>query len=369
MSERPADLGFRWPAEWDEHAATWIAWPHQRADWPGKFAAIPWVFAEIVRHLHRSEPVGILAPTEAAVGRIRGLLARCGIDLERVQLVVCPTDRCWLRDSGPIFVRSLTTGEVAVTAWGFNAWAKYVNWRLDAKVPDFMQRHLRLKGWRPCLGARRVVLEGGSIDGNGRGCLLTTEQCLLSDVQARNPGFRRQDYERVFADYLGASKVLWLGRGIVGDDTHGHVDDVARFVGPRTVVAALEDDPRDDNYGPLRENFERLQGMADQEGRKLEVVPLPMPEPVWFAGQRLPASYVNFYIANQCVLVPTFNDPRDRKALGILSELFPERKVVGIHAVDLVWGLGTLHCLTQQQPLAGGLATPPAGGVATDGGV
>src|SRR5262249_6239395 len=211
--------------------------------------------------------------------------------------------------------------------------------------------------WRaapPTASGRRVVLEGGGVDGNGAGLLLTTEECLLSDVQARNPGLSREDLEQVFADYLGVKKTLWLGRGIAGDDTHGHVDDLARFVGPRTVLTAVEDDPADENFGPLRENRERLRGMTDQDGRPLAGVELPMPDPVVFAGQRLPASYANFYIANTRVLVPTFNDPADRRALGILADLFPGRTVVGIHAVDLVWGLGTLHCLTQQQPAGQG---------------
>jgi len=204
-----------------------------------------------------------------------------------------------------------------------------------------------------------VVLEGGSIDVNGAGLLMTTEECLLSDVQARNPGFTHADYEQVFADYLGVRKVLWLGKGIAGDDTHGHADDLARFVGPRTVVTVVEDDPADANYGPTHENFERLMGMTDLDGRRLDVIALPMPDPVVFCGQRLPASYANFYIANDRVLVPTFNDVTDRIALGSLGDLFRDRKVIGIHAVDLVWGLGTLHCLTQQQP-----AGTPASGVA-----
>lgn len=345
----PADLGFRMPAEWEPHAATWIAWPHQRDDWPGKFAAIPWVYAEIVRHLHHSERVGILVQDESAAARLSRLLRKCDIDLSQIDLIACPTDRCWTRDSGPIFVTA-PSGQVALTAWRFNAWAKYPNWQQDQAVPHHIQKHLNLRAWQPRLGARRIVLEGGSIDVNGRGCLLTTEECLLGEVQQRNPGLERRDYEQLFADYLGVHKVIWLGRGIVGDDTHGHVDDLARFVGPRTVVTVVEDNPDDENYTPLQENLERLRGATDQNGAKLEVVPLPMPEPIVFAGQRLPASYANFFIANDRVLVPTFNDSNDRVALGILAELFAGRTVVGIHAVDLVWGFGTLHCLTQQQP-------------------
>jgi agmatine deiminase len=350
MSQPPAALGYRMPAEWEPHEATWIAWPHNRHDWPGKFGAVPWAYAEIVRHLHQSEQVHVLVNDERGERHARAALDRAGVDPARVRFFRFPTDRVWTRDYGPIFVTG-PDGSVGVTDWMFNGWAKYPNWQRDHAVP--LQAHLALGGryWQARVGERPVVLEGGSIDVNGQGLLLTTEECLLGDVQQRNPGFTRQDYEKVFADYLGVKKVLWLGRGIAGDDTHGHVDDLARFVGPRTVVAVVEDSPADANYVPLRENLERLRGLAD-----LEVVPLPMPAPVAFEGQRLPASYANFYVANDRVLVPTFNDPNDCKALGILADLFPGREVVGIHAVDLVWGLGTLHCLTQQQPRAA--ATP-----------
>ncbi len=340
---------WRMPAEWEPHAATWIAWPHEAADWPDKFAAIPWVYAEIVRHLRQSEQVCIEVNDPAAEEQVRRLLGRCGIDLSLITFYAFPTDRVWVRDHGPIFVRD-RDGGLAVMDFGFNAWAKYDNWQRDDAVPAQVARSLGLPHVEPNWHGRRVVLEGGSIDVNGAGLLLTTEECLLSPIQARNPGLGRDDMEQVFATYLGIGKVLWLNRGIAGDDTHGHIDDLARFVGPRTVVAVVEDNPADENYRPLQENLDRLRGMTDQEGRPLEVVPLPMPSPVVFDGQRLPASYANFYIANDRVLVPTFNDPQDRAALGILAEVFPGRKVVGIHAVDLVWGLGTLHCLTQQQP-------------------
>jgi agmatine deiminase len=349
MSTRPASLDYRMPAEWEPHEATWIAWPHQRSDWPGKFPAIPWVYAEIVRHLHRSENIHILVNDDRAERRARRTLEQCGIDLARLRFFPFPTDRVWARDYGPIFVVA-GDGSRGITDWMFNAWAKYPNWQRDNAVP--YQVHAALGGpyWQVRVGERPVVLEGGSIDVNGQGLLLTTEECLLSPVQARNDWLSRAELEKVLADYLGAGKVLWLNRGIAGDDTHGHVDDLARFVGPRTVVAAVEDNPADENYQPLQENLERLAGMTGLDGRPLEVVRLPMPGPVVFDGQRLPASYANFYIANDRVLVPTFNDPKDRKALGVLAELFPDRTVVGIHAVDLVWGLGTLHCLTQQQP-------------------
>lgn len=342
----------RMPAEWAGHAATWIAWPHQRADWPGKFEAIPWVYAEIVRQLHVSEPVCILVNDGRAEARARQVLARLPLDGERIRFVRIRTDRVWTRDYVPLFITG-TSGEVALTCWHFNGWAKYPNWQNDAAVPRRLSKLLGLPAWEPAFAGRPVVLEGGSIDVNGQGLLLTTEECLLSPIQARNPDLERAGLERLFADYLGIQKVLWLGRGLAGDDTHGHVDDLARFVNEHTIVAVVEENPADDNFEPLRENLERLRGLTDLDGRHFEIVPLPMPAPVYFDGHRLPASYANFYIANDRVLVPTFNDPHDRKALATLAGLFPGRTVAGIHAVDLVWGLGTLHCLTMQQPAGG----------------
>jgi agmatine deiminase len=349
-NDTPAALGYRMPAEWEPREATWLAWPHRHADWPGKFGPIPWVYTEIVRHLHRGEAVRILANDARTESRARGQLRRAGVDLGRVEFFPILTDRVWIRDYGPYFVRD-AAGTIAATDWGFNGWAKYDDWRRDDAAAAQIVSRLGVRSWRPEVAGRRVILEGGSIDVNGAGLLLTTEECLLSPVQERNPGLTRGDYERLFADYLGVDKVLWLGRGIVGDDTHGHVDDLARFVGPRTVVTVVEDDPADENYTPLQENLERLKSMTDVDGRPLKVVPLPMPAAVYFRNQRLPASYANFYIASGLVLVPTFNDAADRLALGTLAELFPDRRVIGIHAVDLVWGLGTLHCLSQQQPV------------------
>jgi agmatine deiminase len=342
------------PAEWEPHEATWIAWPHNRRDWPGKFAPIPWVYADIVRHLHTGEIVRILVNDAAAEKGVRRILTRSDVDLRRIEFFRIPTDRVWTRDYGPMFVVS-ANGELGINNWRFSGWAKYDNWRRDDKVAAHVARRL---GIRRLLAPTRnglrntpvVVLEGGSIDVNGAGCLLTTEECLLGDVQARNPGMTRADYEQVFARHLGIRKTLWLNRGIAGDDTHGHIDDLARFVAPSRVAIAVETDPADPNYAPLQENLRLLRGMSDHEGRQLEIVTLPMPRPIVFDGQRLPASYANFYIGNEKVLVPTFNDPADRTALGILADLFPRRTVVGIHALDLVWGLGTLHCMTQQQP-------------------
>jgi len=344
------------PAEWEPHAATWLAWPHEPRDWPGKLAPIPWVYGEVVRHLANHERVRILSHDAAVEGRARALLRRVGVDPGRVDFLRAPTDRSWTRDTCPLFVRD-AAGEVAVTNWRFNGWAKYPNHKRDDALPDRIARRYRLRQWKPTVEVAgkpwRVVLEGGAVDVNGAGTLLATEECLLDSVQARNPGLSRQELEAVLAEHLGTRKVIWLGRGIAGDDTHGHVDDLCRFVDETTVVLADEPNPADANHAPLRENRERLEGATTADGRRLRVVALPMPAPVTLDGVRLPASYANFYIANGVVLVPTFNDPNDRAALGTLAELFPTRTVVGIHAVDLVWGLGTLHCMTQQEPRSG----------------
>jgi agmatine deiminase len=352
----PRELGYRMPAEWDRHEATWLAWPHNPEDWPGKFQTIPWVYAEIVRLLSPRERVNILVNDAKAESGALRILARAGAMLEQLSFHRWPTDRVWTRDSGPIFVRDLA-GRVAVTNWHFNAWAKYSDWHLDDEVPGRVAALLEMPEWQPSVDVsdglkRRLVLEGGSIDANGAGTLLTTEECLLSEVQERNPGVGREKLEQALHDFLGIDKVIWLGRGIAGDDTHGHVDDISRFVGPDTIVTAVERDTRDANHEPLAENLQRLKAARNSDGKQLTVVELPLPRPVVFRGQRLPASYANFYIANDLVLVPTFNDPNDRVALNVLAEVFPDREVVGIHSVDLVWGLGTLHCMTQQQPVA-----------------
>ncbi|MDQ2711941.1 MAG: agmatine deiminase family protein [Acidobacteriota bacterium] len=345
----PSTLGFRMPAEWDRHEATWLAWPHEESDWPGKFEPIRWVYGEIVRHLSRHESVRILVQNTDAEQDARKVLEACHVQMETVDFFTIPTDRSWTRDFCPIFVRN-SLGCRGVLNWLFNGWAKYENSHADSAVPRLLADRLELQLWIPRFEGYRIVLEGGSIDVNGAGTILTTEECLLSDVQARNPGMRRAAYQQVFRDYLGALHTLWLRSGIAGDDTHGHVDDLARFTDACTVAVASEDDPHDDNFEPLRENLALLREMHDQDGRPLRIETLPMPEPVFFEGQRLPASYANFYIANSVVLVPTFNDPSDRIALNKLSELFPTRKVVGIASTDLVFGLGTLHCMTQQQP-------------------
>jgi agmatine deiminase len=346
------------PAEWEPHAATWLAWPHHARDWPGKFGAIPWAFAEIVRAIARSERVRLIVKDAVHEAAAKRALAKAGAPLAQIDFFRAATDRGWARDMGPIFLVRERGGarEVGATSWRFDGWAKYPNWRRDDSAKDRILARLGLPTWQPALDGRRVVLEGGAIDVDGEGTLLATEECLLSEVQARNPALGRDGTERVLRDFLGAEQVVWLGDGIAGDDTHGHVDDLARFVRPGVVVLAAEDDPRDANYRALAENRERLQGARDAKGRALEVVPLPMPAPLFFDDTRLPASYLNFYVTNVAVLVPTFNDPKDRVALGRLAELFPGRSVVGIHAVDLVWGFGTLHCLTQQEPAPGALA-------------
>jgi agmatine deiminase len=338
------------PAEWEPHAATWLAWPHHHGDWPGKFEPIPWVYAEIIRNLARHEPVELIVNDAAAERKGRTLLDRANALSANVRFHRWPTNRGWLRDSACIFVKG--NSELLATNFRFNAWAKYSNYRHDEKIGSLMANVAGVQEIRPLSKNARVVLEGGSIDVNGCGTLLTTEECLLSKVQQRNPGMSRKDYEKIFADYLGTPNVIWLGRGIFGDDTHGHVDDLTRFVSPDTVVTMVESNPKDVNHKPLRDNLRRLQAARDQAGKALNIVELPMPGAVIFEERRLPASYANFYIANGIVLVPVFNDADDRIALNTLAELFPTREVVPIYSGDLVWGLGTLHCMTQQQPAA-----------------
>ncbi|MEP7362548.1 MAG: agmatine deiminase family protein [Acidobacteriota bacterium] len=337
-------MQFRMPAEWETHEATWLAWPHERSDWPRKFAPVPWVYGEFVRYVSLHERVRILVMDAAERKRVEGVLRKCGVDLAAIDFYLRPTDRSWTRDFCPIFVHD-DRGRTAVTDWIFNGWAKYPNHKRDNAIPRWLAGRLKMERVEP-----GMVLEGGSIDVNGAGLLLTTEECLLSPVQARNPGKTREDVEAAFTKYLGVKKTLWLNRGIAGDDTHGHVDDLARFTDERTIVTVVESDKADENFEPLRENLKLLRAMRDLQGQPFRVATLPMPKPVYFDGQRLPASYANFYIANRHVLVPVFNDPNDRVALNTLAKLFPARTVVGIYCGDLVLGLGTLHCMTQQQP-------------------
>ncbi|PYX55721.1 MAG: agmatine deiminase [Acidobacteria bacterium] len=375
-------LRYRMPAEWEPHESTWLAWPHYRNDWPGKFEPIPWVYAEIIRHLTPHERVDLIVNDAASEKRARKTLKQANAFSENIRFHRWPTDRVWTRDSGCTFVDcgagalaresreaqqsgygdavrkkkepSAPVDTLGAIKWGFNAWAKYPNWRKDEKIGSLMARTAGVKEvhptFGPTFGKDRVVLEGGSIDVNGQGTLLTTEECLLSKVQQRNPGMKREDYEETFADYLGIKKVIWLGSGITGDDTHGHVDDITRFVAPDTIVTMTESNPRDSNYQPLQENLRRLKSSTDQDGNPFQIIQLPMPSPLVFEGRRLPGSYGNFYIANSVVLVPVFNDPNDRIALNILADLFPAREIVGIYSGDLIWGFGAMHCMTQQQP-------------------
>ena len=368
----------RFPAEWESHRATWLAWPHYRDDWPGKFEPIPLVYAEIIRHLARHERVELIVNNATNERNARKVLDRANALSGNVRFHHWPTDRVWMRDSGCTFVKcgagaparenwkghdssradavikkkgSSTPDTRLAIHWRFNAWAKYQNYKQDGKIGGLMAKSADAQVLQPIFGKRQVVLEGGSIDSNGHGTLLTTEECLLSKVQQRNAGMKREDYEKLFSKFLGIKNVIWLGSGIAGDDTHGHVDDVTRFVAPDTVVTAVESNSDDPNYEPLRENARRLREATDHNGKPLAIVELPMPGPVIFEKRRLPASYANFYIANGLVLVPVFNDPNDRIALDILADLFPDREVVGIYSGDLIWGFGAMHCMTQQQPL------------------
>jgi len=345
VEKTPNALGYKRNPEWAPHEATWIGWPHHSGDWPGKFSPIPWVFAEMVRHLSRGEKVHLLVKDEKHKADAIRRLAKVGVDFDQIRFFVVPTDRGWTRDFGPLFIQN-EQGEVAISRFRFNAWANYPNYHLDDDAPEVLAKALKMKVFRPECRQKPVVLEGGAIEVNGGGVMMTTEECLLHPtIQVRNPGMTTQDWERVFKDQFGVNEVLWLGNGIVGDDTHGHIDDFARFVSKDTVLLCQELDPNDPNYNTLEDNRERLEG-------RFNIIRLPMPDPLIFDGTRVPASYGNFYIGNEAVLVPTFNDAKDRIALGIIADCFPDRRVVGIHAVDLIWGFGAIHCLTNDQPQA-----------------
>jgi agmatine deiminase len=341
------------PAEWEPHEATWLAWPHHPTDWPDKLDTIRWVYTEMVRKVSLGEIVRMLVISRAERDSAARYMARAGADGSRVEFIAHPTNRSWTRDSGPVFVRRSrrAASETAIVHFHFNAWAKYRDWSKDRRVPETAARRLGKRLFEARWKDRPLILEGGGIDVNGRGTLVTTEECYLSpDVQVRNPGLSRRDYETAFRRYLGAANTLWLAGGVAGDDTHGHVDDICRFVNARTMVLIKEDNAAAPHYRTLAENWERARDFRLEDGSKPEVISLPIPGPLYFDGDRLPASYANFYISNRAVIVPTFNDPADRTALGILAELFPDREVVGVHAVDLILGFGSLHCLTQQQP-------------------
>jgi agmatine deiminase len=361
----PAALGYSMPAEWAPHAATWLGWPHNESDWPNKIDTIRWVYGEMVRKITQGEVVRLLVRSQAEAKFAASYLQRAHCDLQKVQFVVHPTNRGWTRDSGPIHVtRKAERGarktkpqapyldsDKAIVHFHFNAWAKYSNWQLDTKVPETAAALLKRPLFDAQFKGRKFVIEGGGIEVNGRGTLLTTEECYQhKTIQVRNPGMTKAQYDEQFKKYLGVTNVLWLVAGPVGDDTHGHIDDICRFTDPKTLVLIKETNKQDPNYQPLAENWERIKDLRLEDGSKPEVIALPMPAPLYYKNWRLPASYANFYIANSCVIVPTFNDPNDRLALGILGDLFKDRPVIGIHAVDLVLGFGSLHCLTQQEP-------------------
>ena len=353
-----AESGYAMPAEWEPHAATWLAWPHHQADWPGKMETIRWVYGEMARKISPGEILRLLVRHPAEQKLAASYLQRAGCDLKNVEFIIHPTNRGWMRDTGPIFVKrspksktQSPKSETAIVHFHFNAWAKDNHWRKDRKIPEMAARLLGKNVFHAGFDGRPFILEGGGIEVNGRGTLLTTEECYLHPtIQVRNPGMTREQYGETFKKYLGVKNTLWLLKGPAGDDTHGHVDDICRFVNRKTLALIRETNPRDINYKPLGENWERVRDFRLEDGSRPEIVPLPMPAPLCFGGRRLPASYANFYIANACVIVPTFNDLNDRVALGVLGELFRDRPVVGIHAVDLVLGSGSLHCLTQQQP-------------------
>lgn len=342
--ETPQALGYRMPAEWEPHAATWLSWPHNLESWPGNFGPIPGVWAELVRTLSAHEPVHVLAGTPDVLAQAQTLVGH----IPRVTIHDIATNDAWTRDHGPMFLVGPAGAEPALVHWGYNAWGgKYPPFDRDVQVPAKIASLLGMRRFEP-----GIILEGGAIDVNGLGAVLTTEQCLLNPN--RNPHLSRADVERYLRDYGVGRHVIWLGEGIVGDDTDGHIDELTRFVGPRTVVTAVEEDPADENYQALADNLRRLQSAVDQEGRPLEVITFPMPRAVYYDDRRLPASYMNFYIANGVVIVPQFDCPADTVAVERLAQLFPGRQVRGLRAVELVWGLGTFHCSTQQQPRVSG---------------
>lgn len=344
--DKPGRVGYRMPAEWEPHSATWLAWPHKRESWPGKFEPVPAVFARMIREIVEGEDVHLCVCDGAMEAQARAVLKEHRADASNVFFHHFPTNDSWIRDYGPIFVTHPTAEpRLVATKWGYNSWGeKYPPHDLDNRIPHLAAAHAGVP-----LVEGGMILEGGSIDVNGEGLLLTTRACLLNPN--RNPHLTREQIEERLRDHLGVREILWLGDGIAGDDTDGHIDDLTRFVAANTVVTVVEEDERDVNFVPLRENLEELHGMTSPGGGKLEIITLPMPEPVLFEGDRLPASYANFYITNAAVLVPTYDCPgKDQRAMGILGELFPGRRIAGIRSTDLVLGLGSFHCLSQQQP-------------------
>jgi len=351
LTDHPASRGYRMPAEWAPHRGTWLSWPHRESSWPGNFEKVPAVYGQMVREIALSEPVHINVADRAMEDLARAVLAQASATQGNIHFHHHPTNDAWCRDHGPIFVQR--PGHELILDWGFNAWGgKYPPFDLDDVIPSRIGEEFGIDVEHP-----DMILEGGSIDVNGTGTLLTTEACLLN--RNRNPSMSRADIEATLRRYLGVNHILWLGDGIVGDDTDGHIDDIARFTDERTIVTVVEDDPDDDNYELLQDNLNRLRMMTDQDGEPLRIVTLPMPRAVVWEDQRLPASYANFYIANDVVLVPGYDADRDLVAKRTLQELFPTRRVVVIDCTDLIWGLGAFHCLTQQWPSVHSAPAPP----------
>ena len=336
----------RMPAEWEEQKSTWIAWPHNKKDWPNKFDFIPEIFAEIISHISKGQKVNILIENNVLKKRAILILKNFKVNFSNIRFSLCKTDRAWLRDSFPIFVKN--KNKKILLNWKFNSWAKYKNFKKDNSIINKVKKVLKLQSISPVFNRRKVVLEGGAIDVNGNGTLITTEECLLSKIQQRNSGFKKHDYEKIFFNYFGIRKIIWLKRGIVGDDTHGHIDDLARFVSENTIFLAYERNKKDVNYKILRNNFRILKKLDDF--KKLKIIKIPMPEAKYIEGTRVPASYLNFYIANKVILVPTFNDKKDKLVLKMFRKHFKSRKVVPIDCSILIWGFGAIHCMTQQEP-------------------
>ncbi|MCH4552754.1 agmatine deiminase family protein [Aestuariibaculum lutulentum] len=337
------------PAEWEQQQAVLLCFPHNGNDWPGKYEAIQWAFVEFIKKVATVEGVIVVVASDKLKEKVTGMLDMAHVNMEHVSFIVHKTNRSWMRDSGPIIVKK--GAERLALNFNFNGWAKYSNFKLDKHVPEKVAGFLNVPLKQVTYKGKPVIVEGGAIDVNGKGTLLTTEECLLHPtIQVRNEGFTKEDYEAVFKEYLGVTNVIWLGDGVEGDDTHGHVDDLARFVNEDTIITVVEDNPEDANYKPLQDNLKRLQKSKLENGKNPNIVTLPMPKRLDFDGIRLPASYANFLIINKAVLVPTFNDSKDRIALNIIADCFPDREIIGISATDFIWGFGTLHCLSQQIP-------------------
>ncbi len=350
-AKTPAALGYRQPAEWAKQTAVWAAWPHNRQDWEGKKTAVRWAFCELARAISRRETLHLLVPDAKSEAAAREDLNYARAELGRIHFHHFRTDRTWLRDSGPIFVKKPgPRGAVAAIRFGFTGWARFTGHKRDREIPPLVGRALVMPLFEARQGHRLFVLEGGAVDVDGQGTAVVTEECLLDQVtQVRNPGADRTQVEAVMRDYLGVERVIWLKNGLASDDTHGHVDDVCRFVAEDCLVACRAHS-RHDDHRALEENWEILQSARLADGRRPRLAALPMPEPKYFGDIRLTASYANFLIVNDAVLVPTFNAPEDRIALGILAELFPQREIIGLHSLDILCGGGALHCQTQQQP-------------------